>query len=769
VSDRTDIPAPLALVLGKLKGVEKTGTLQYQARCPTHEDRKPSLSVSFSNGQVLLYDQAGCHSDTVLDGLGLTYKNLRERAHVVATYLYENSSGETVYRVQRFEPKDFRQAQVDPRRPGRFLSHMRGTTAVPFKLPELLAGLDRGDTVYIVEGEKDVLAGYALDQVGVVFTSAHGGAGKWSEAHAEHLVDAKSRVVIVADKDAAGYKGAVSTYNALLAVADVRAEFATAATGKDLADHLEDHELDELVPMTIAEVRTGADRRSVKSTSAGTTTSPTTGTRVVEVDDGPLAERVGEMLGGRYARVPGLGWLNDTGSVWDSITEDAFVDQVRLVLKRLAVEMVENGMSAGRANDPRILFRVSKIRAVAGLLRGILEVPAEKFDTAADHLNTPNGIVDLRTGTLHPHSPDMRFTRITAAEFHPGARSDDWNSALEAMWPDAVQWMQVRLGQGITGHMPSDDRLVISKGGGANGKSTFFDAIKDALGNFAGPVPEKVLLANPGDHSTELTTLRGLRLAVLEELPEGARFSIKRLKDTVGTAQLTARKIGQDNVTWNATHSLFLTTNYNPKIVETDDGTWRRLVLVKFPYTFVRSNARRLRRGLRRGDPTLRERLRREPQEAVLAWLVEGARRWYENERVMPADPESVTRDTLDWRKETDLVLGFAAEAFEFDPAGVVLASDVFEQFETWLDQNNHTRWSKQTFAARFNEHSYIRDKRVSKVRKRIDKLTVSRPPMGTGPRVKLPSSESMVTGNLHVYTGLVWAETEDEPEEPEE
>ena len=86
-------------------------------------------------------------------------------------------------------------------------------------------------------------------------------------------------------------------------------------------------------------------------------------------------------------------------------------------------------------------------------------------------------------------------------------------------------------------------------------------------------MPERVLIANPSDHPTELMTLRGARFALIEETPEARHLSVKRLKDTVGTPTMTARLIGKNNVTWEATHSLFLTTNYTPRVDETDHGT----------------------------------------------------------------------------------------------------------------------------------------------------------------------------------------------------
>ena len=83
-------------------------------------------------------------------------------------------------------------------------------------------------------------------------------------------------------------------------------------------------------------------------------------------------------------------------------------------------------------------------------------------------------------------------------------------------------------------------------------------------------------------------TLRGARLALLEETPEARHLNVKRLKDTVGTPRMSARYIRQDTVEWDCTHSLFVSTNYRPRVDETDHGTWRRLALVTFPFVYRR-------------------------------------------------------------------------------------------------------------------------------------------------------------------------------------
>lgn len=95
---------------------------------------------------------------------------------------------------------------------------------------------------------------------------------------------------------------------------------------------------------------------------------------------------------------------------------------------------------------------------------------------------------------------------------------------------------------------------------------------------------------------------------------------------------ITARHVFQKNMTFKATHSLFTTTNYIPVVSETDHGTWRRLALVKFPYTFRKPGQALQSDSDRAGDPTLKARVEHNTDsqhDAIVTWAVEGAMRWY--------------------------------------------------------------------------------------------------------------------------------------------
>src|SRR5690242_14583334 len=87
---------------------------QWLVRCPAHEDRKASLTVTEGeDGRIVLHCHAGCDPKAILDRLGLVWSDLFVEARAprreVATYDYRDRDGRLLYQVVRFEPKDFRQ------------------------------------------------------------------------------------------------------------------------------------------------------------------------------------------------------------------------------------------------------------------------------------------------------------------------------------------------------------------------------------------------------------------------------------------------------------------------------------------------------------------------------------------------------------------------------------------------------------------------------------------------------------------------------------
>lgn len=251
---------PLDLVLERLSAVgnpaKKVGNA-WQARCPAHPDKTPSLSVDQGrDGNAVMHCHAGCTIDDLCQALQLTPADLfppKDTAgglgDVIARYIYENVDGQPVLRVLRFHPKTFRQQHWDGRA---WINGARGVEPILYRLPQVRAEAERGGTVWIAEGEKDV---HALEHHGLVATCNPAGAGKFTAAHAAQLAGI-SLAIIVADNDPAGHAHAhtVATHLDQLGIAH---KTVLPAAGKDAYDHLNaGHGIDEFVPVMHLDVAT---------------------------------------------------------------------------------------------------------------------------------------------------------------------------------------------------------------------------------------------------------------------------------------------------------------------------------------------------------------------------------------------------------------------------------------------------------------------------------------------------------------------------------
>ena len=289
--------------------------------------------------------------------------------------------------------------------------------------------------------------------------------------------------------------------------------------------------------------------------------------------------------------------------------------------------------------------------------------------------------------------------RSTAVPYQPGSTSEHWSAALELIDPETQGWMQLRVGHAATAHQPLDDKLLLLIGAGDNGKTTIVDAVVTALGDYAAQVSDQVLTAGEGDHPTEQMDLMGLRLAIMEELPGGRYVNVGRLKKVVGTKSTTARRMHQDPVTFRNTHSLIVTSNYQPKIVETDNATWRRLLCVPFPLRYVDGDP--LEPNERRKRPEIRETLRA-GDPAVLAWIVEEAQRALTDRQPYQKAPAAVAALTEKVRIDNNAIMEFFAErttAGEFAPSLLL-----YETYADWMKARGRQAPPIEVFSERVHE-----------------------------------------------------------------
>lgn len=173
-------------------------------------------------------DQGGRHKHNkgaVEDSAG------KRTGRFVAEYPYVHEDGSPNRLVRRTADKEF--PQFSPNGKGGWKPGLNGQPPVLYRLPEIRAAVERGDEIYVVEGEKDV---HAAETAGVTATTNPGGAGKWTRELSDSLAGAK--VNVVWDQDDAGAKHARAVAADLLDAGATSVTYLAPAAGKDLSDHL---------------------------------------------------------------------------------------------------------------------------------------------------------------------------------------------------------------------------------------------------------------------------------------------------------------------------------------------------------------------------------------------------------------------------------------------------------------------------------------------------------------------------------------------------
>lgn len=447
----------------------------------------------------------------------------------------------------------------------------------------------------------------------------------------------------------------------------------------------------------------------------------------IATDDALRAEYAARDLAGRVVFAAGK-----MPYVWDGVRwVEAGEPHARELVREWHVELGQL-MVRERPKEVAKVLTAGSIDATLRLLHGLLARDAADFDAHPDLLNTPSGVVDLRTKEVRPHDPALLMTHVTGAAYVPGTTHKDWKRALEAMPEEARAWFRAKMGQAITGYMADDDVMPIAEGGGENAKSTIFAGIMGAVGDYATLVPDSLLQGERQAIPVDKMTLRGVRIAIAEEASEDRHLNSKQIKDVLGTPRITARAMYSPYVTFPTTHTLFLTTNHRLSVTETDWGTWRRLALLRFPYRYVVENRDPEVGPVRIADPLKNERVgdrRMRPAfefgkgkrwEAILVWLVDAAAEWYAAGRVTPPVPQTMSDDTAAWRSEQDAIMRFIDDRLVFGAEHFTTSNDLYQAFVTWLQLNGRPKWGIELFTSRFSSHDRVKAHNVAKARRKM-------------------------------------------------
>jgi putative DNA primase/helicase len=335
--------------------------------------------------------------------------------------------------------------------------------------------------------------------------------------------------------------------------------------------------------------------------------------------------------------------------------------------------------ASGECNKPKIarqLARAQTVAAVERLARADRRLAAtvDQWDSDPWLLNTPGGVIDLRSGLLRPVRREDYMTKCTGV-----APSDAEPTAFLAFLArvtggdhELQQFLQRLFGYALTG-VTREHALAFFHGTGGNGKSVLLGVAAGIFGDYAMTAPIDLFLASRGEqHPTGLAGLRGARLVTAIETEERRRWAESKIKALTGGDRVTARFMRQDYFEFIPQFKLVIAGNHKPGLRGVDEAIRLRMHLVPFIVTIPAEER----------DEQLPERLEAE-WPAILGWMIRGCLEW---QREGLAAPEAVLAATDAYLEAEDSLALWLGECCEGETLGWESSTALWKSWKAWAE-----------------------------------------------------------------------------------
>jgi len=338
-----------------------------------------------------------------------------------------------------------------------------------------------------------------------------------------------------------------------------------------------------------------------------------------------------------------------------------------------------------------------KLTDMLALARSLLPCLPDDFDRDPMLFNMANGTLDLQTGDLRPHRPEDRITHLSPVVYDPKAECRLFQKCV-AMWTNCsdplARYLQTVAGYSITG-VTHEDKLFIGYGSGDNGKTTFTNSIRYAMGTYAAQTPTETLMARKGDANipNDLARLKGTRLVTAMESEQGRYLAESLIKQLTGGDPIAARFLHAEWFEFVPQFKIFLSTNHKPRIRGTEHAVWRRIALIPFVVKIPKKDQTK----------DLEEKLKVE-SAGVFNWILGGCFR-YQQEGL--GDPEEVKEATARYREENDLLADFLAERCVVEPDGAEESGELYRAYHSWAEDAGEKPDTQTAFGLWLSERGF--------------------------------------------------------------
>lgn len=324
-------------------------------------------------------------------------------------------------------------------------------------------------------------------------------------------------------------------------------------------------------------------------------------------------------------------------------------NQLHIYQEGVYIRDVGGVSSAMRVHIPNI-----KRNQKAEVLDCLNDIAEEKTVANAQYIAFRNGILDIASGEMQPHTPEIVITNKIPWDYNPAASSTLVENTLNkiACSDPAIRALIEEMIGYCFYRSNAYKKSFLLVGGGDNGKSTLLDAIKAVLGeNNISALDLKEL----GDRF-KTAEMFGKLANIGDDIGDEFIANPAIFKKVVSGDRVNVERKGRDPFEFNPYVKILLSANDIPQIKDKTGAVVNRLIILPFNAVFTRDDPD--------FNPTIRQDiLQMECMECFIRLGVEGLKRIISNKGFTKS--EATEQAAEEYSMMNNPIKGFFAEQEE--------------------------------------------------------------------------------------------------------
>lgn len=683
--------------VSRLDNVEPNGQNSYTARCPVHGDTHNSLSISEGNdGRILVNCFAGCSTQDIVETMGLNMSDLFSQSVNTLTsaasykldreHIYKNSVGEIVGKKSIWKAPGVKSKKVKCYRyeNGQYIERLNNAKFPLYHLPELLSSKD---TIIVAEGEKDV---ETLEKLGYTATSKPNGAGsKWLTEYNDYIKD--RNVILLADNDKPG-KDNVERDAALIwsIVKSVKVVYS-----ENVLPGLREHgDISDIV----AEIGEDQAKTVLDKVISETRAYSRVENKPLEL---PMYMYVDERTGKRKVNPALLAKAFKAREHYRLVKDPLSNSETFYFYENGRYTPISHTTMKGYIKSYITKYDESalKMRDVEEVLKALVTeldfISPEQFNGDEDIINFQNGVLNIKTFELAPHSPDVLSTIQIPCDWNPKAATPDvflgFLNDLTSGDTERKSFLLQFAGaciSNIKGYRTKKSLFLYGKGG--TGKSQFKKLIERIIGAENCCAADLVEL----EERFGMASLYGKRLAGSNDMSGRAISELKRFKSLTGGDSVEIERKGKDKFSATFNGFFWFCTNTLPAFGG-DRGQWvyDRIIPVLCDNPISEDQK----------DPFICDKMYAE-REGIVHLAVTAFKSVYDNGLHFDI-PSSSAKLLEQYKRDNSSVLTFfdeccimrdeKAQIYKYDNC---IESAIYRSYQNWCSESGYKAVSKKNF-----------------------------------------------------------------------